>query len=92
MRDVVNLEGIRTALEALQPLLHILLALLPLLDLLDLHLLAELLTLPLPALLLALLDPRALVEQALSDALHVRIRLDHLGKVVRRPGKGEIRF
>ena len=76
-----------TPLERAQALFHILLALLALLELLDLHLLAELLALALAPLVLALLDSRLLVEQPLADALHVRVRLDHLRKVVRGPGE-----
>ena len=74
-----------TPLERAQALFHILLALLALLELLDLHLLAKLLALALLALLLGALDGRALVEEALPDALHVRVGLDHLGKVVLWP-------
>jgi hypothetical protein len=77
-----------TPLQALQPLLHVLLPLLALALLLELHLLAELLALTLAALLLRASDPSLLVQQALPDALHVRIGLDHLREVVWRPGEG----
>ena len=78
-----------TPLERAQALFHILLALLALLELLDLHLLAELLALALAPLVLALLDSRLLIEQPLADALHVRVRLDHLGEEVGGAGERE---
>lgn len=84
--------GELTPLEALETLLHLLLALLALLDLVHLDLLAELLPLALFALLLGALDARALVEQPLPDALHVRVVLDHFREVVRWAGEGEAVF
>ena len=81
-----------TPLERTQALFHILLALLALLELLDLHLLAELLALALAPLVLALLDSRLLVKQPLADALHVRVRLDHLREIVCGAGEGEVVF
>ena len=79
-----------TALEALEALLDGLLVLLALLDLLELHLLAELLALTLLALLLGALHARALVKQALANALHVRVALDHLCEVVCGSREGEV--
>ena len=93
MREEEKREGRgkrrRTPLEALDALLDGLLGLLALARPLELHLLAELLALALAPLLLGALHARALVEQALPDALHVRVALDHLREVVRGPREGE---
>lgn len=62
-----------------------------LLELLRLCLLAVLLQCALLGGLLAPLDARRLVRQALPDARHVVVRLDHLGKVVVRPVKLDAR-
>ena len=75
-------ERRRTAFESFKPFLHILFAALALLELLELHLFAYLLPFALTPPCLALCDARALVEQTLSDALHMRIRLDHFCKEV----------
>jgi len=79
----------RTAFEPLEPLLHVFLAALALLELLELHLLTDLLAFALASPRLALRDGCALVEQTLSDALHVRVRLDHFGEKVVRSREGE---
>ena len=81
-----------TAFEAFEALLDGLLVLLALLDLFELHLLAELLALALLALLLGALHACTLVKQALADALHMRVALDHLGEVIRGAGEGEVGF
>jgi len=82
----------RTAFEPLEPLLHVFFAALALLELLELHLLADLLAFALAPPRLALFDARALVEQTLSDAFHVRVRLDHLCEEVVRAREGEAVF
>ena len=85
-------RGRRTALEPLKSLLHILFAALALLEFLELHLLPNLLAFALAPARLALCNACALVKEALSYALHVRIRLDHFCKKVVRPCKGETMF
>ena len=89
-RERSNYNRILTSLETFQPLLNLLLVLLALLDLLQLHLLAELLALTLLPLLLRTLETRALVEQALSDALHMCVALDHLREVVGGTGEWKV--
>jgi hypothetical protein len=79
----------RTAFEPLEPFLHIFFAALALLELLELHLLTDLLAFSLAPPRLALCDARALVEQTLSDAFHVRVRLDHFCEKVIWPREGE---
>jgi hypothetical protein len=82
----------RTAFESFKPFLHVLFAVLALLELLELHLLANLLAFALAPPCLALCNTRALIEQTLSDALHMRIRLDHFGKEIVRSREWEVVF
>ena len=85
-------EKKRTALKPLEPLLHVLFVALALLELFDLYLLANLLAFALAPPRLTLRDGCALVEQTLSDAFHVRIRLDHFCEKVVRSREGEAMF
>jgi hypothetical protein len=80
----------RTAFESFEPFVHVFFAALALLELLELHLLANLLAFALAPPRLALRNACTLVEQTLSDTLHVRVRLDHLGKEVVRPREWEV--
>lgn len=82
----------RTAFESFKPFLHVLFAVLALLELLELHLFANLLAFALAPPCLALCNTRALIEQTLSDALHMSIRLDHFGKEIVRSREREMVF
>jgi hypothetical protein len=90
--DERDREEKRTAFESFEPILHVFFAALALLDLLELHLLANLLAFTLASPFLALCDARGLIEQTLSDALHMRVRLDHFGKKVVRSREREAVF
>ena len=79
----------RTAFEPLEPFLHISFAALALFELLELHLLTNLLAFALTPPCLALCNGCALIEQTLSDAFHVRVRLDHFCEKVVRSRKRE---
>lgn len=89
---MVNEKKKRTAFESFKPFLHVLFAVLALLELLELYLLANLLAFALAPPCLALCNTRALIEQTLSDALHMRIRLDHFGKEIVRSREREAVF
>jgi hypothetical protein len=82
----------RTAFESFKPFLHVLFVVLALLELLELHLLANLLAFALAPPCLALCNTRALIEQTLSDALHMSVRLDHFGKEIIWSRKREVVF
>ena len=81
-----------TSLETFDPLIHTLLRLLPLFLFLHLNLFPVFLVLSFLSFLLAPLDFSGLVQQTLTDTFHVRIGLDHFGKVVRRACEWELEF
>ena len=81
-----------TPFKAFDPLVHILLRSFAFFLFLHLNLLPVLLVLSLLSFILAPLDLRGLVQQTLTDAFHVRIGLDHFGKVVRRACEWELEF
>lgn len=83
-------ETKRTAFKAFESLLHVFFTALALLEFLELHLLSDLLAFAFASPRLALCNTCTLVEQALSDAFHVRVRLDHFRKKVVRSREREV--
>ena len=81
-----------TSFETFDLLIHIPLRSLAFFLFLHLNLLPILFILSLPSLLLAPLDLRRFIQQTLTNALHVRVRLDHFGKVVRGACEWEFMF